>query len=80
MSAIAYVFLTHHEDIVFYHLLPTMLYLGIVFAYTVGLIIIGHVAKKHFPYWNMTFIPLILGVADVYITPHFREYSAFYQF
>lgn len=74
MSAIAYTFLSHHEEIVHRHLLPTMLYLGIVFAYTVGLIIIAHVSKKHFPYWNMTFIPLILGIADVYITPYFREY------
>jgi len=75
MSGIAYLFLSHHEDIVHRHLLPTMLYLGIVFAYTVGLIIIGHVAKKDFPYWNMAFIPMLLGLGDVYITPHFRSYS-----
>ena len=50
-----------------------MLYLGIVFAYTVGTIIIGHVSKKDFPYWNITFLPLIIGLADVYITPHFRR-------
>jgi len=52
-----------------------MLYLGIVFAYTVGTIIIGHVAKKDFPYWNITFLPLLVGLADVYITPYFRRYS-----
>ena len=52
-----------------------MLYLGVVFAYTVGTIIIGHVAKKDFPYWNITFLPLIAGLADVYITPFFREYG-----
>jgi len=73
VSAVAYTFLTHHEEIVHQHLLPTMLYLGIVFAYTVGTIIIGHVAKKDFPYWNILFLPLFLGLADVYITPHFRE-------
>lgn len=50
-----------------------MLYLGIVFAYMVGTIIIAHVAKKDFPYWNITWIPLILGLADVYITPYIRE-------
>lgn len=41
---------SHHEDIV--HLpaaLPTMLYLGIAFAYTVGTIIICHVSKMTFP-------------------------------
>ena len=73
VSGIAYTFLTHHEEIVHQHLLPTMLYLGIVFAYTVGTIIICHVAKKDFPYWNMLFLPLCIGLADVYITPHFRE-------
>ena len=52
-----------------------MLYLGIVFAYTVGIIIVGHVSKKDFPYWNITFLPLIVGLADVYITPYFREYA-----
>jgi ethanolaminephosphotransferase len=62
---------------VFRHLLPTMLYLGVVFAYTVGTIIIGHVAKKDFPYWNITFLPLIAGLADVYITPFFREYGLY---
>jgi hypothetical protein len=51
-----------------------MLYLGVVFAYTVGTIIIAHVAKKDFPYWNITFLPLIAGLADDYITPFFREY------
>ena len=75
VSGIAYVFLSHHEDIVYMHLLPTMLYLGVVFAYTVGTIIIAHVAKKDFPYWNITFLPLIAGLADDYITPFFREYS-----
>jgi ethanolaminephosphotransferase len=77
VSGIAYVFLSHHEEIVFRHLLPTMLYLGVVFAYTVGTIIIGHVAKKDFPYWNITFLPLIAGLADVYITPFFREYNLY---
>lgn len=75
ISAIAYIFLSHHEDIVHLHALPTMLYLGIVFAYTVGTIIISHVAKKDFPYWNITFLPLIAGLGDVYITPFFREYG-----
>ena len=51
-----------------------MLYLGIVFAYAVGTIIVGHVAKKDFPYWNITFLPLIVGLADVYITPYFRRF------
>lgn len=73
MSGIAWLFLSHHEEIVHQHLLPTMLYLGIVFAYTVGTIIIGHVAKKDFPYWNITFLPLLAGLADVYITPYFRR-------
>jgi ethanolaminephosphotransferase len=73
VSGMAYVFLSHHEEFVHVHLLPTALYLGIVFAYMVGTIIIAHVAKKDFPYWNITWIPLILGLADVYITPNFRE-------
>jgi ethanolaminephosphotransferase len=75
MSGVAYTFLLHHTEIVHQHLLPTMLYLGIVFAYTVGQIIIGHVAKQDFPYWNILFLPLLIGLADVYITPFFREYS-----
>jgi ethanolaminephosphotransferase len=74
MSLVAYLFLIHHEEIVHYHLLPTALYLGIVFAYNVGTIIIAHVAKKDFPYWNIAFIPMAVGLADVYITPFFRRY------
>jgi ethanolaminephosphotransferase len=74
VSGVAYTFLSHHEEIVHHHLLPTSLYLGVVFAYTVGTIIISHVSEKDFPYWNITFLPLLIGLADVYITPYFRPY------
>ena len=51
-----------------------MLYLGVVFAYSVGLIIVAHISKNHFPYWNITFLPLIIGLLDVYFTPSLRTY------
>jgi ethanolaminephosphotransferase len=79
ISGIAYLFLIHHEEIVYNHILPTMLYLGTVFAYTTGTISVNHVAKKKFPYWNITFLPLVLGLVDVYITPYFRRYSHSYS-
>jgi len=75
VSTMACVFLSHHNEFVHSHLLPTTLYLGVVFAYMVGTIIVAHVSKQKFPYWNMTWIPLILGLADVYITPYFRKFS-----
>lgn len=34
------------------HLIPFFLFIGFAFGHQVGLIILNHVAKKPFPYWN----------------------------
>ncbi|KAK0609373.1 CDP-alcohol phosphatidyltransferase-domain-containing protein [Bombardia bombarda] len=46
------------------HLVPFVLFAGIVNAYSVGQIITAHLVKLDFPYWNVLVIPLSLGVID----------------
>ncbi|WFC99756.1 ethanolaminephosphotransferase [Malassezia yamatoensis] len=43
---------------------PFMFYWGLSFAYLVGLVIISHVCRGPFPYWNWMYIPSILGAID----------------
>ena len=43
---------------------PFCLFWGLTFAYNVGLVIVAHVTKAPFPYWNMALIWSILGALD----------------
>ncbi|KAI9292047.1 Choline/ethanolaminephosphotransferase, partial [Neoconidiobolus thromboides FSU 785] len=45
-------------------LVPFMLFLGFTVAYNVGLIILAHVTKAPFPYFNKLYVPLIVGAIN----------------
>lgn len=46
------------------HLLPFMFFLGACFAYQVGLIIVGHLTKSPFPFFNILLLPVFIGMVD----------------
>ncbi|KAL7266026.1 Phosphotransferase, partial [Rhizina undulata] len=46
------------------HLIPFMFFLGISFAYQVGLIITAHLTKSRFPYLNVLLLPILAGTLD----------------
>ncbi|KAF9888375.1 hypothetical protein FE257_008653 [Aspergillus nanangensis] len=46
------------------HLVPFLLYVGLVNAYSVGRIITAHLVKGNFPYLNVLLFPLAFGVLD----------------
>ena len=51
--------------ILHYHLIPFTFYVGLINAYSVGLIIIAHLTKSPtFPMYNVLTVPLGLAVAD----------------
>lgn len=48
-----------------YHLIPFVFYVGLINAYSVGLMIIAHLTKNEkFPMYNVLTIPLGLAVLD----------------
>ena len=59
---VAYLFL--QPDILHGHLIPFALFAGIVNAYSVGQMIVAHLAKLDFPYGNILTLPLAAAVAD----------------
>lgn len=46
------------------HLLPFMFFLGLCFAYQVGLIIVAHLTKSPFPFFNILLLPIAIGMVD----------------
>jgi len=46
------------------HLVPFVFFVGLVNAYSVGQMIVAHLAKARFPYYNILVVPLALGVVD----------------
>lgn len=46
------------------HLVPFILYVGLINAYAVGRIIVAHLVKTEFPYSNILLLPLVVGVLD----------------
>jgi ethanolaminephosphotransferase len=50
--------------ILHYHLIPFVLFAGIVNAYSVGQIIVRHLVKDKFPYKNILILPLAWAVVD----------------
>ncbi|KAI1501652.1 CDP-alcohol phosphatidyltransferase-domain-containing protein [Biscogniauxia marginata] len=46
------------------HVVPFVIFAGIVNAYSVGQMITAHLVKLDFPYWNVLTLPLALGVID----------------
>ncbi|EEA19544.1 Phosphotransferase [Talaromyces marneffei ATCC 18224] len=46
------------------HLVPFLIYVGIVNAYSVGQMIVAHLLKTSFPRSNVLILPLVVGVVD----------------
>ncbi|KAG0068873.1 hypothetical protein BGZ92_004812, partial [Podila epicladia] len=64
MSLIAYFWLNASPQIVNEHLIPWILYMGLSFGYTVGLMITAHVTHQPFPLFNVSFLPLLFGALN----------------
>ncbi|KAG0073368.1 hypothetical protein BGZ89_004207 [Linnemannia elongata] len=60
-SLVAFFWLNASPDIVSEHLVPWILYIGLSFGYTVGLMITAHVTHQPFPLFNISFLPLMFG-------------------
>ncbi|OAA62422.1 aminoalcoholphosphotransferase [Niveomyces insectorum RCEF 264] len=58
------VYLALQPEILHAHLVPFVLFVGIVNAYSVGQMITAHVAHLPFPYYNVLILPLAWGVVD----------------
>jgi len=56
------------------HLLTFMFFLGVCFAYQVGLIIVSHLTMGPFPFFNILLLPIFAGMADA-AGPFLREYT-----
>jgi len=67
-------YLALQPNILHCHLVPFVLFAGIVNAYSVGQMITAHLVKLDFPYWNVLVIPLALGVIDS-LGPLLLQYS-----
>lgn len=52
------------RPVLFHHLIPFLLFIGIASAYQVGLIITAHLVHAPYPYTNVLFIPMIFGIVD----------------
>ena len=51
--------------ILYHHLIPFVFFVGLINAYSVGLIIVAHLTKDPvFPMWNVLLVPLGLAVVD----------------
>lgn len=64
MSVVAYSWLNASPYIVTEHLVPWILYIGLSFGYTVGLMITAHVTHQPFPLFNISFLPLVFGAVN----------------
>ncbi|KAG0302702.1 hypothetical protein BGZ98_007293 [Dissophora globulifera] len=64
MSLVAYSWLNASPHIVFEHIVPWILYIGLSFGYTVGLMITAHVTHQPFPLFNVSFVPLLFGALN----------------
>lgn len=57
-------YLALHPNIMHAHLVPFVIFVTIVNAYSVGQMITAHLVKLPFPYWNILAVPLAFGVID----------------
>ncbi|KAH0399258.1 sn-1,2-diacylglycerol cholinephosphotransferas-like protein, partial [Aureobasidium melanogenum] len=58
------------------HLVPFVLYVGLVNAYSVGQMITAHLTKSPFPMTNVLVLPLVFGVIDS-LGPFVHEHAGF---
>ncbi|KAI1432432.1 Choline/ethanolaminephosphotransferase [Xylaria sp. CBS 124048] len=68
---IAYLYL--QPVILTQHLVPFVMFAGIVNAYSVGQMITAHLVKLDFPYWNVLVLPLAGGIVDS-LGPIFKDH------
>lgn len=59
-------------EILHRHLVPFIFFVGVSFAYQVGLMITAHLTKSGFPFVNMLFLPIFFGAADA-LGPWLRQ-------
>jgi ethanolaminephosphotransferase len=57
-------YLSLNPVILHHHLVPFILFAGLVNAYSVGQMIVAHLVKARFPYQNVLVVPLALAVVD----------------
>ncbi|KAF7195713.1 putative CDP-alcohol phosphatidyltransferase class-I family protein C22A12.10 [Pseudocercospora fuligena] len=57
-------YLALQPNILHNHLIPFVLYVGLINAYSVGQMITAHLTKSPFPYQNILALPLIYGILD----------------
>lgn len=74
LMVVSYLYLQPH--ILHNHLVPFMLFAGLVNAYSVGQIITAHLVQLRFPFWNVIGIPLAIGVFDS-LGPFLQEHVGF---
>ncbi|GME90306.1 unnamed protein product [[Candida] boidinii] len=62
-----------HKDMVEKYVLPTMLTIGSTFAFVVGRIIVNHLTKQEFPFWNLPmFLPILQNLLIFILTFCFK--------
>lgn len=59
------------------HLIPFIFFIGIAFAYQVGLMITAHLTKSPFPFFNVLYLPITIGAIDA-VGPWLKGMTAFY--
>ncbi|CAD6502092.1 BgTH12-02333 [Blumeria graminis f. sp. triticale] len=57
-------YLRLNPEILYNHLVPFIIFVGLMNAYSVGQIITAHLAQMPFPYFNILVLPLAFGVYD----------------
>ncbi|KAK0733705.1 CDP-alcohol phosphatidyltransferase-domain-containing protein [Lasiosphaeria miniovina] len=57
-------YLALQPNILHCHLVPFVMFAGLINAYSVGQMITAHLVKLEFPYWNVMVVPLSWGVID----------------
>jgi ethanolaminephosphotransferase len=57
-------YLSRQPIILYEHLVPFVLFVGLLNAYSVGQMIVGHLIKGDFPYQNVLVVPLLAGLLD----------------
>jgi ethanolaminephosphotransferase len=58
------IYLSLNPRVLHEHLIPFVFFVGIVNAYGVGQMIVAHLTKSPFPYYNVLVLPLAFGVLD----------------
>lgn len=62
--ALIVTYLALQPQILHHHLIPFVLYVGLINAYSVGQMIVAHLTKSRFPFGNVLALPLAFGVID----------------